>query len=100
MLIYLRSFKLDSADDIIKGVRKLTRLEDLRKVVDLAKSRIDNLVNIQFCVTDKVQLTPEFQHRKPYKVVGVLEKINPKSFKIRFDGVLWTISKSMVQKAK
>jgi hypothetical protein len=101
MLIYLRSSKLDSADDIIKGVRKLVNIDDLHKVVTIAKSRIEGLVNLQFCVNDEVQMLPEHQSRKPYGTVGKIIKINPKKFKVSFEGFgTWNIPKTMVMAAK
>jgi hypothetical protein len=101
MIIYLRSFKLESADDIIKGVRKLVNIDDLHKVVTIAKSRIEGLVNLQFCVDDEVQMLPEHHSRKPYAAVGKIVKINPKKFKVAFEGYgTWNIPKTMVMASK
>ena len=92
---------MDSAEDIIKGVRRLVRIDDLHKVVNIAESRIEGLVNLQFCVGDDVQLLLEHQNSKPYDTVGKIIKINPKKFKVEFEGLgTWNIPKTMVMQAK
>ena len=54
----------------------------------------------QLRIGDKVQLLPEFQNRRPYSAIGVIEKINITKVKVSYGMTLWTIPMTMIRKVE
>ncbi len=75
----------------------------LKTIQQTAKSRKDSLLEattLLWKVTDKVQLLPEHQGRRPYGAVGTIKKINKIRMKIDFgESRLWNVPKTMLMKA-
>ena len=84
---------------VVNEIMTMTDVDELQRVADVAKQRISNLAAANIRVTDKVQMLPKHQGRKPYDTIGTVKKVNPKKFKIDFGSMgCWNVPHEMVKK--
>jgi len=87
--------------DALTAISAIDNSDALARIYDEVRARIrkqrEAAVNrIGWRIGMKVKLKAEHANRKPYDADGVVEKVNPKKLKVRYDNVLWTIPKEML----
>ena len=95
-------------EDIIKAVREIKTVDELKELNHIVVDRINQFrqreadnAKLDFMTGDMVQLRKEDLRGKSdrlYDKVGELVKMNPSKAKVKFDVGIWNISYNMLIK--
>jgi hypothetical protein len=80
-------------------------VKTLKRIGDAAYTKANTIRQMKadcigWYVGQEVQLKPEHRGTKPYGEIGIVEKVNPKKLKVKFESNtfgMWNIPKTMLQ---